>query len=152
MLVPMVCQLLMANRHRVDSEIYKVGIPNQKFLCHRTKKICFLEKYLNFYPAKVCQLHSCAGSKHHHPSSPSQTIVFSHHPHKDGMGTLWPNLNRLSRLVPCGKRGFYFYSRARNSLDFKFVFVPSVPPDSVAPTLHCKNGRGNTFFTERRHS
>ena len=50
----------MANRHRVDSEIYKVGIPNQKFLSHRTKKICFLEKYLNFYPAKVCQLHFCA--------------------------------------------------------------------------------------------
>ena len=22
----------------------------------------------------------------------------------------------------------------------------------MAPTLHCKNGRGNTFFTERRHS
>ena len=33
---------------------------HQKFLCHRTKKICLLEKYLNFYPAKVCQLHSCA--------------------------------------------------------------------------------------------
>ena len=24
-------------------------------------------------------------------------------PHKNGVGTLWPNLNRLSRLVPCGK-------------------------------------------------
>ena len=51
-----------------------------------------------------------------------------------------------------GLRVLYFYSEARNSLDFKFVLVPSVGPDSVAPTLHSKNGRGNTFFTERRHS
>ena len=29
-------------------------------------------------------------------------------PHKDGVGTLWPNLNRLSRLVPCGKDDFTF--------------------------------------------
>ena len=27
-------------------------------------------------------------------------------PHKDGVGTLWPNLNRLSRLVPCGKGAY----------------------------------------------
>ena len=54
--------------------------------------------------------------------------------------------------MPCGKGDFYFYSKARNSLEFKFVLVPSVPPDSVAPTLHSKNGRGNMFFTERRHS
>ena len=49
--------------------------------------------------------------------------------------------------LPCGKREFDFYSKARNSLDFKFVLVPLVTPDSVAPTLHGKNGRGNTFFT-----
>ena len=73
-------------------------------------------------------------------------------PHKNGDCTLWPNLNRLSRLVPCGKGNFTFDGKARNSLDFKFVLVPSVPPDSVAPTLHSKNGRGNTFFTERSHS
>ena len=29
-------------------------------------------------------------------------------PHKNGVGTLWPNLNRLSRLVPCGKGDFTF--------------------------------------------
>ena len=29
-------------------------------------------------------------------------------PHKDGVGTLWPNLNRLSQLVPCGKGDFTF--------------------------------------------
>ena len=29
-------------------------------------------------------------------------------PHKDGVGTLWSNLNRLSRLVPCGKGDFTF--------------------------------------------
>ena len=51
-------------------------------------------------------------------------------PHKNGVGTLWLNLNRLSRLVPCGKleKVFYFCSKARNSLDFKFVLVPSVSP------------------------
>ena len=27
-------------------------------------------------------------------------------PHKNGVGTLWPNLNRLSRLVPCGKGSY----------------------------------------------
>ena len=60
-------------------------------------------------------------------------------PHKNGVCTLWPNLNRLYRLVPCGKGNFY--SKAKNSLDFKFVLVPSVAPDSVAPTLHIKNGK-----------
>ena len=29
-------------------------------------------------------------------------------PHKNGVGTLWPNLNRLSRFVPCGKGDFTF--------------------------------------------
>ena len=29
-------------------------------------------------------------------------------PHKNGVGTLWPNLNRLRRLVPCGKGDFPF--------------------------------------------
>ena len=29
-------------------------------------------------------------------------------PHKDGVGTLCPDLNRLSRLVPCGKGDFTF--------------------------------------------
>ena len=47
-------------------------------------------------------------------------------PHKNGVGTLWLNLNRLSRLVPCCKRYFTFCSKARNSPDFKFVLVPSV--------------------------
>ena len=34
--------------------------------------------------------------------------LFSPDPHKNGVGTLWPNLNRLSRLVPCGKVDFTF--------------------------------------------
>ena len=29
-------------------------------------------------------------------------------PHKNAVCTLWPNLNRLSRLVPCGKGDFTF--------------------------------------------
>ena len=35
-------------------------------------------------------------------------IVWRPKPHKDGVGTLWPNLNRPSRLVPCGKGDFTF--------------------------------------------
>ena len=35
-------------------------------------------------------------------------------PHKDGVGTLWPNLNRLSRLVPCGKGDFTFTVKPGN--------------------------------------
>ena len=34
---------------------------------------------------------------------------------KNGVGTLWPNLNRLCRLVPCGKRDFDQVERKRGS-------------------------------------
>ena len=34
------------------------------------------------------------------------------YPHKNGVGTLWPNLNRLSRFVPCGKEDFTFTIRS----------------------------------------
>ena len=38
----------------------------------------------------------------------SEALTGCIEPHKAGVGTLWPNLNRLIRLVPCGKGDFTF--------------------------------------------
>ena len=71
---------------------------------------------------------------------------------KDGVGTLWPNLNRLSRLVPCGKRYFTFAVKP-GTLQISNSSSYHQLQASVAPTLHSnENGRENTFFTERSHS
>jgi hypothetical protein len=58
-------------------------------------------------------------------------------PHKNGVGTLWPNLNRLRRLVPCGKGDFTFTVKPGTlqiSNSSSLSLVPSVSQDSVAPT------------------
>ena len=73
-------------------------------------------------------------------------------PNKNGVGTLWLNLNRLSRLVPCGKRYFTFAVKP-GTLQISNSSSYHQLQASVAPTLHSnKNGRENMFFTERRHS
>ena len=74
------------------------------------------------------------------------------YPHKNGVCTLWLNLNRLSRLMPCGKRYFTFAVKP-GTLQIAYSSSYHQLQASVAPTLHSKkNGRENTFFTERRHS
>ena len=72
------------------------------------------------------------------PSTPPRA-----HPDRDEHGR-----NPTPERLPCHR----LPTSHPHGLVCKTPVIPSVPPDSVAPTLHEKNGRGNTFFTERRHS
>ena len=51
-------------------------------------------------PCKICSV----GRWNYRPRE--RVKLLSIPPHKNGVGTLWPNLNRLSRLVPSGKGAY----------------------------------------------